>query len=98
MTVIALSATLAGSVFGDHCSPISDTTILSSAGAGCIHIEHVSTQLPYALLVAFCALCGYIVAGLTQNLLLSLATGFIALFIITYIINKKNQANSTLSK
>lgn len=65
LTVVVLSATLAGSVFGDHCSPISDTTILSSAGAGCAHIEHVSTQLPYALLVAGSAGVGYLVAGVS---------------------------------
>jgi len=65
LTVVALSATLAGSVFGDHCSPISDTTILSSAGAGCEHMAHVSTQLPYALMVAMCAAFGYLVAGVT---------------------------------
>ena len=64
LIVVALSATLAGSVFGDHCSPISDTTILSSAGAGCSHIDHVRTQLPYAILVALCSGVGYLVAGL----------------------------------
>lgn len=64
LIVVALSATLAGSVFGDHCSPISDTTILSSAGAGCSHIDHVRTQLPYAILVALCSGIGYLVAGL----------------------------------
>lgn len=75
LTVVALSATLAGSVFGDHCSPISDTTILSSAGSGCNHIEHVSTQLPYSLTVAACSTVGYIVAGLSHgNLALSLGT------------------------
>ena len=75
LTIVVLSATLAGSVFGDHCSPISDTTILSSAGAGCNHIEHVSTQLPYALLVAFCSAVGYLVAGLSGgNLWLSFGT------------------------
>ncbi|MBP3438995.1 MAG: Na+/H+ antiporter NhaC family protein [Sutterella sp.] len=75
LTVVALSATLAGSVFGDHCSPISDTTILSSAGSGCNHIEHVSTQIPYSLLVAACATIGYLVAGFTHgSLVLSLGT------------------------
>ena len=63
LLVVSLSATLAGSVFGDHCSPISDTTILSSAGSGCNHVEHVSTQLGYALLVAGCCMAGYLVAG-----------------------------------
>ena len=65
LTVVVLSATLAGSVFGDHCSPISDTTILSSAGSGCHHIEHVQTQIPYAVLVAICSAVGYVVAGFT---------------------------------
>ena len=67
LLVVALSATLSGSVFGDHCSPISDTTILSSAGAGCPHIDHVGTQLPYALLVASCSGVGYLVAGLVST-------------------------------
>lgn len=90
LTVITLSATLAGSVFGDHCSPISDTTILSSAGSGCVHIEHVSTQLPYALVAAFASFCGYLIAGITQNLFLSLATGVIVMLIISYVIYKHN--------
>lgn len=72
LTIIALSATLAGSVLGDHCSPISDTTILSSTGAACNHIDHVSTQIPYCLFVGACCAVGYIVAGLTANLLLTL--------------------------
>ena len=70
LTTVALSATLAGSVFGDHCSPISDTTILASAGAGCSHIAHVTTQLPYALTVAACAAIGYLVAGMTSGSLI----------------------------
>ena len=65
MLVATAGAVLTGAIFGDHCSPISDTTILSSAGAGCAHIEHVSTQLPYALLVAGSAGVGYLVAGLS---------------------------------
>jgi tetracycline resistance efflux pump len=82
LTIVALSATLAGSVFGDHCSPISDTTILSSAGSGCNHIEHVSTQLPYSLLVAACAAIGYLVAGLSRgNLALSLGSAVICLLV-----------------
>jgi Na+/H+ antiporter NhaC len=67
-SIISLSAVLAGSVFGDHCSPISDTTILSSTGAGCNHIAHVSTQIPYALTVAAVCFVGYIVAGFTAPL------------------------------
>ncbi len=92
LIVITLSATLAGSVFGDHCSPISDTTILSSAGAGCVHIEHVYTQLPYAILVAICAFCGYIVAGLTYSLPLSLGTAFIILIMTVLIMHKRSKA------
>lgn len=65
LLIISFAATFAGSVFGDHCSPISDTTILSSTGADCPHINHVSTQIPYASVVAGCCFVGYIVAGLT---------------------------------
>ena len=80
LTVVVLSATLAGSVFGDHCSPISDTTILSSAGSRCNHMDHVATQLPYSLLVASCAAVGYLVAGFTDgNLFASLAASLVAL-------------------
>lgn len=74
LTITCLSATLAGSVFGDHCSPISDTTILASAGASCNHLAHVGTQIPYAVTVAICCLIGYIVAGFTAGLGLFLST------------------------
>jgi Na+/H+ antiporter NhaC len=63
LSIVSLSAVLAGSVFGDHCSPISDTTILSSTGARCNHIDHVSTQIPYALTVAVVCFASYIVSG-----------------------------------
>ena len=65
--VIAMSACLAGAVCGDHCSPISDTTIMASAGAQCNHVEHVSTQLPYAITVAIVSFVSYILAGVLQN-------------------------------
>lgn len=68
LSITALSAVLAGSVFGDHCSPISDTTILSSTGAGCNHIDHVATQIPYALTVALVCFVEYILAGFTAKL------------------------------
>jgi Na+/H+ antiporter NhaC len=68
LSITSLSAVLAGSVFGDHCSPISDTTILSSTGAGCNHMDHVTTQIPYALTVAVICFIGYIVAGFTGGL------------------------------
>ena len=63
----ALGATLAGSVYGDHCSPISDTTILSSTGAKCEHIRHVETQIPYATTVAVISFVGYLIAGFVRN-------------------------------
>ncbi|MBQ8356876.1 MAG: Na+/H+ antiporter NhaC family protein [Clostridia bacterium] len=66
--VIAMSACLAGAVCGDHCSPISDTTIMASAGAQCEHVEHVATQLPYALTVAAVSFVSYILAGVLQNI------------------------------
>ncbi|MBR6726963.1 MAG: Na+/H+ antiporter NhaC family protein, partial [Clostridia bacterium] len=65
--IIAMSACLAGAVCGDHCSPISDTTIMASAGAQCNHVEHVSTQLPYAITVAAVSFVSYILAGLLHN-------------------------------
>ena len=68
LSIVTLSSVLAGSVFGDHCSPISDTTILSSTGARCNHIEHVATQLPYALTVAAVCFIGYIISGFTSIL------------------------------
>ena len=68
LTIITVSATLGGAVFGDHISPISDTTILASAGAQCNHVNHVNTQLPYALLVAGIATASYVVAGLCATL------------------------------
>ena len=91
--IMSMSACLAGSVCGDHCSPISDTTIMSSEGAQCDHINHVSTQLPYALTVAGISFVSYIVAGFVQNVYISLAVSLVltiaTLFIIKAITNKK---------
>lgn len=67
ITIVAVSACMAGAVCGDHCSPISDTTIMASAGAQCDHINHVSTQLPYALTVAAISFVGYVFAGFVTN-------------------------------
>ncbi len=89
LLIVSLSATLAGSVFGDHCSPISDTTILASTGAGCDHIQHVSTQLPYALTTAACCFVGYIVAGFTNaNVWATLAVSIILLIAAIFVMNK----------
>lgn len=91
LMTVTLSATLAGSVFGDHCSPISDTTILSSTGAGCNHLQHVSTQLPYATVVAGCSFLGYLVAGLTYgNVFATLGTGLCALIGLLIILHKRS--------
>lgn len=89
--VIAISAVLAGAVCGDHISPISDTTIMASAGAQCNHVNHVSTQIPYALTVAACCVIGYLVAGFTQSLLFTLIAGFGSLFIALFIIKSQNE-------
>jgi len=93
LMVISVAACLAGAVCGDHCSPISDTTIMASAGADCNHIAHVNTQLPYALTVAGVTFVGYILAGFVQNawivLPASLALMAAALLAIRAAENKK---------
>ena len=87
--VVCISAVLTGAIFGDHCSPISDTTILSSMGAGCNHIDHVRTQMPYALFVASIAiLFGYIPAGFGFPIYLILPVAFLAMFIGIQILGK----------
>ena len=85
--LLAIGATLAGAVFGDHVSPISDTTILSSTGAGCNHLRHVSTQMPYAALVMACALVGFLVAGLTGSCWLALALGVVLVTVATFALH-----------
>ena len=92
--MIATSACLAGAVCGDHCSPISDTTIMASTGAQCNHINHVSTQLPYALTVAAISFVGYIVAGLCKNLVLTWAVVAVvfAAFVIVMKVRTKGEA------
>ena len=85
MMIIAMSACMAGSVCGDHCSPISDTTIMSSAGAQCNHINHVSTQMPYALTCAAVSAVTYIIAGLVRNPIISLVCGLVMLFVVMMI-------------
>ncbi|EEN99040.1 Na+/H+ antiporter NhaC family protein [Vibrio cholerae] len=80
-----LGAVLAGSVFGDHCSPISDTTILSSTGARCHHIDHVATQLPYALAVALVSAIGYVVLGIFASLGLALSAASVSFVVVCLI-------------
>lgn len=81
----SLGATLAGSVYGDHCSPLSDTTILASTGAQCDHLRHVETQLPYATLVAAVCAVGYVVAGFVRNPWITVAVS-VALLLIVFIV------------
>lgn len=90
LMIITLSATLAGSVFGDHCSPISDTTILSSTGAGCNHMDHVSTQIPYACLVALVSFIGYLIAGISHNIVITLLSSVILLITFVLILHKSS--------
>ncbi len=89
MMIISISACMAGAVCGDHCSPISDTTIMASAGAQCNHVNHVSTQLPYALTVAAVSFVTYLVAGFVQTAFVALPVG-IVLMIVTLIILRKS--------
>lgn len=88
MMIISISACMAGAVCGDHCSPISDTTIMASAGGQCNHVNHVSTQLPYAITCAVVSCITYIIAGVTKNAVISLIVG-IALMISTVAVLKK---------
>lgn len=98
--IICISACMAGAVCGDHCSPISDTTIMASAGAQCEHVNHVSTQLPYAIFVASISFVSYIVAGLTQTLgtatsaIISWAIGLVLLFGSLIFIKKKTASKT----
>lgn len=88
MMIISISACMAGAVCGDHCSPISDTTIMASAGGQCNHVNHVTTQLPYAITVATVSFVNYIIAGFVQNALICLPIG-IALMVATLLVIKR---------
>ena len=85
LLIIGIAASMAGAVFGDHCSPISDTTIMSSAGAECSHVNHVSTQAPYAILVASVCFVFYIIAGFWNSYIVTLL-GIVAMVAILYVI------------
>lgn len=96
LAIICVSACMAGAVCGDHCSPISDTTIMSSAGAQCDHLAHVSTQLPYAITAAVVSFITYIIAGFAGNAAVSLIVGIVAmvatLFIVRYVTKPEAEA------
>lgn len=93
MMIIAISACMAGAVCGDHCSPISDTTIMASAGAQSNHVNHVYTQLPYALTVAGISFVSYIIVGYTRSLLLTLPIGIVMVFAVLFFFKMRNKNN-----
>lgn len=97
LMIISISACMAGAVCGDHCSPISDTTIMASAGAECDHIEHVSTQLPYALTVAATSVLCYLITGFVKNWFVCLPLSIIIMILVLFVI-KELFRNKTVEK
>ena len=91
LMIISISACMAGAVCGDHCSPISDTTIMSSAGAQCVHVDHVSTQIPYAMCVAGVSFVTYIIAGFVKNPFVPFIIGTAAIIGGVILIKKKQK-------
>ena len=89
MMILAMSACMAGAVCGDHCSPISDTTIMASAGAQCNHVNHVNTQLPYAIFVAAVSCIGYLVAGFVRTPWISIALGIVLIFVFLRLLKNR---------
>ena len=100
MVIVCISACLAGAVCGDHCSPISDTTIMASTGAQCDHVNHVSTQLPYAMTVASVCAVGYIISGFVQNVFVVLGSSMVlmlaVLFLIKFLTNRKKNGKNNI--
>ena len=90
MMIISMSACMAGAVCGDHCSPISDTTIMASAGAQCDHVTHVSTQLPYAIVAAAVSFVTYIVAGFVKTAWIALPVGIVLMLVVLFGIKMMN--------
>ncbi|WP_062199532.1 Na+/H+ antiporter NhaC family protein [Massilibacterium senegalense] len=90
-----MAASISGTVFGDHCTPISDTAVLSSTGAGCDYMDHIITQLPYALIAALFSAIGYIVFGFTESNLFGFLTAFLLFVLFVFVINirRKRQHN-----
>ena len=84
IAIVGMSACLAGAVCGDHCSPISDTTIMASAGAQSDHINHVNTQLPYAITVAAVSFVSYIIAGFVQNVFIALPIAVVLMVAVLF--------------
>lgn len=95
LMIISISACMAGAVCGDHCSPISDTTIMASAGAQCDHVNHVSTQLPYVIVVAAISFVTYIVAGFAQSPWISLPVGIVLLLAVLAVIKSRSEEKTS---
>ena len=98
LLMIAIAATLGGAVMGDHCSPISDTTIMASSGAQCYHLNHVATQLPYALTVAVVAFVNYIITAYLQNPVICLPIAIVSMIVVLIIIGKVNHSMNVHSQ
>ena len=98
LLMIAIAATLGGAVMGDHCSPISDTTIMASSGAQCYHLNHVATQLPYALTVAVVAFVNYIITAYLQNPVICLPIAIVSMVVVLIIIGKVNHSMNVHSQ
>jgi Na+/H+ antiporter NhaC len=94
LLIIGISACLAGAVCGDHCSPISDTTIMASAGGQCDHVVHVSTQLPYAITVAVVSFVSFILAGFIQNAIVCLIIGALLIVGVLFVMKKREAAKA----
>ena len=94
MMIISMSACMAGAVCGDHCSPISDTTIMSSAGAQSNHLNHVSTQIPYALVCAFVSCLCYCIAGYAKNPVLPLIVGLAVMVGLAFVLKNNSKQTS----
>ena len=93
LMIIAISACMAGAVCGDHCSPISDTTIMASAGAQCNHVNHVSTQLPYAIACAGVSFLAYLIAGFVRNVFISLVIAFALMGLLLFVLKLQQNKN-----
>lgn len=102
MVIVCISACLAGAVCGDHCSPISDTTIMASTGAQCDHVNHVSTQIPYAFTVAAVCMVGYLISGFVQNVFVVLGVSILlligVLFVLKMLGGKKTEPQKKTAK
>lgn len=96
LSVVCISACMAGAVCGDHCSPISDTTIMASAGAQCDHVNHVSTQLPYAITVAAVSFVSYVIAGFLPKAWIALPIAIVLMLLTLFGIHMVHKRNKTV--